>query len=204
MQLERMKLLSVLSEALDCVEQEFLGVTSHHAKRVALLCDRMAHHLNLSMEEKTAVFIGALLHDSALTEYREGYGGEAVPMDALSGHCVAGEENLRLVPGAVSRNFVLYHHERADGKGPFGKTAAETPGLSRTPTSVILASSRLHVMPLIISFSTISPSSQMVVPTGFCSKLETTRRFTRYFIANSTERVCNTFAPKEAISNISS
>ena len=127
MNIQRTKLLAVLSEALDSVEKEYLGVTDHHAKRVALLCDRMAERAGMEEEERSAVVTGALLHDSALTEYREGYGGEAVPMDALSGHCVAGEENLRLVPGAVSRNFVLYHHERADGKGPFGKTAAETP-----------------------------------------------------------------------------
>ena len=127
MQLERMKLLSVLSEALDCVEREFLGVTNHHAKRVALLCDRMAVHLGMSSEERTAVYVGALLHDSALNEYREDYLSDVVPPAALKGHCIVGEENLRLVPGSVSRDFVLYHHENADGSGPFGKTASETP-----------------------------------------------------------------------------
>lgn len=127
MKIERTKLLTVLSEALDSVEKEFLGVTDHHAKRVALLCDRMAERMGMGEEERSAVVTGALLHDSALTEYREGYGGETVPAGALQGHCIAGEENLRLVPGAVSRNFVLYHHERADGKGAFGKTAEETP-----------------------------------------------------------------------------
>lgn len=127
MQLKRMKLLSVLSEALDCIEQEFLGVTNHHAKRVALLCDRMAEHLELSGEEKNAVFIGALLHDSALNEHREAYLSEVVPISALKGHCIAGEDNLRLIPGVVSCNFVLYHHENADGSGPFGKTAGQTP-----------------------------------------------------------------------------
>ena len=127
MQLERMKLLSVLSEALDCVEQEFLGVTNHHAKRVALLCDRMAVHLNLSDEEKNEVYIGALLHDSALNEHREDYLSDEVPLSARKGHCVTGEENLRLVPGSVSRDFVLYHHENADGSGPFGKKADQTP-----------------------------------------------------------------------------
>lgn len=127
MRMERTKLLTVLSEALDSVEKEFLGVTDHHAKRVALLCDRMAERMGMDAEERSAVVTGALLHDSALTEYRESYGGETVPLGALQGHCTAGEENLRLVPGAVSHDFVLYHHERADGKGAFGKTAAETP-----------------------------------------------------------------------------
>ena len=127
MQLERMKLLSVLSEALDCIEQEFLGVTNHHAKRVALLCDHMAVHLNLSDEEKNEVYIGALLHDSALNEHREDYISDVVPLSTLKGHCIAGEDNLRLIPGTVSCDFVLYHHENADGSGPFGKNAAQTP-----------------------------------------------------------------------------
>ena len=127
MQLERMKLLSVLSEALDCVEREFLGVTNHHAKRVALLCDRMAVYLGMSEEEKSEVFIGALLHDSALNEHREDYLSDEVPLSARKGHCTAGEDNLRLIPGSVSRDFVLYHHENADGSGPFGKTADQTP-----------------------------------------------------------------------------
>lgn len=154
MQLERMKLLSVLSEALDCVEQEFLGVTSHHAKRVALLCDRMAHHLNLSMEEKTAVFIGALLHDSALNEYREEYLSKSVPPSALKGHCIVGEENLRLVPGALSHNFVLYHHENADGSGPFEKTAEQTP----------LGAQLIHIADQLDRTHPLSDSSQISLP----------------------------------------
>ena len=78
-------------------------------------------------EERTSLAISALLHDSALSEYREGYRDGEVTPDALQGHCTVGEENLRYIPGDVSRNFVLYHHERADGSGPFGKTAEETP-----------------------------------------------------------------------------
>lgn len=35
MKLERSNLVAVLSEALDSVEKELLGVTDHHAKRVA-------------------------------------------------------------------------------------------------------------------------------------------------------------------------
>ena len=154
MQLERMKLLSVLSEALDCVEQEFLGVTSHHAKRVALLCDHMAHHLDLPMEEKTAVFVSALLHDSALNEYREEYLSKSVPPSALKGHCIVGEENLRLVPGALSHNFVLYHHENADGSGPFEKTAEQTP----------LGAQLIHIADQLDRTHPLSDSSQVSLP----------------------------------------
>ena len=127
MKLERSNLVAVLSEALDSVEKELLGVTDHHAKRVAILCIRMAEQLEMPTEERASLAISALLHDSALSEYREGYHDGKVTPDALQGHCTVGEENLRYIPGEVSRNFVLYHHERADGSGPFGKTAEETP-----------------------------------------------------------------------------
>lgn len=128
MQIERTKLLAVLSEALDSVEREFAGVTDHHAKRVALLCARMAERVGMSTEEKSALVTAALLHDSALNEHRESYcTTEKVPLSALRGHCTAGEENLRMVPGVDSRGFILYHHEHADGSGPFFKTADQTP-----------------------------------------------------------------------------
>ena len=127
MQIERTKLLAVLSEALDSVEKEFLGVTDHHAKRVALLCVRMARAAGMTDAELSTLAINALLHDSALNEHRSLYSQAVVPPDALRGHCIAGEENLRLLPGDVSRGFVLYHHENSDGSGPFGKTSEDTP-----------------------------------------------------------------------------
>jgi hypothetical protein len=58
-------------------------------------------------------------------------------------------------------------------------------------------------MPATISFSTTSSSSTTMVP-GPSAKLESTCTRTRSFIASSTERVCNTFAPTEASSSISS
>ena len=125
MQIERTKLLMVLSEALDSVEKELLGVTNHHARRVAILCDRMAAQLGMNEDDRSALVTAALLHDSALNEHRDGYREENVSPAARRGHCISGEENLCLMGGA--REFVLYHHEHADGSGTFGRTAAETP-----------------------------------------------------------------------------
>ena len=51
MQIDRNQLLSVLSEALDSVEKEVLGVTDHHAKRVAWLCIQMGRRAGMSDEE---------------------------------------------------------------------------------------------------------------------------------------------------------
>ena len=129
MQIQRTKLLMILSEALDSVETEVAGTTDHHAKRVAWLCMYMAGKLGMSEEEVSYLAAAALLHDSALIRYRADYrcGGERAA-SALKAHCAAGEENLSLLPGCeVPRNFILYHHECADGSGPFGKTAEETP-----------------------------------------------------------------------------
>ena len=127
MKLERTQLLAVLSQALDCVEKELIGVTDHHAKRVAMLCVRMAEHLGMAQEERGVLAVNALLHDSALNEHRDYYHCGCATGEALRGHCVVGEENLSYIPGDVSRDFVLYHHECADGSGPFGKTADQTP-----------------------------------------------------------------------------
>ena len=58
-------------------------------------------------------------------------------------------------------------------------------------------------MPLTRGCSTISSSSTTSEP-GLSSKEESTCTRTRCFIASSTERVCNTLAPTEASSSISS
>lgn len=128
-QIDRNELLAVLSEALDRVEIEVFGVTEHHAKRVAWLCVQMGRSLRMSEEEISDLATAALLHDSALIEYREDYEHGFLKTDADGRkHCVAGEENLKLIPGYhMLRGYVLYHHECADGSGPFGKKEEETP-----------------------------------------------------------------------------
>jgi HD-GYP domain-containing protein (c-di-GMP phosphodiesterase class II) len=43
-------------------------------------------------------------------------------------HCEYGENNInKLLPNAKIKNFILYHHERADGKGPYGISEGEGP-----------------------------------------------------------------------------
>ena len=129
MNIERNQLLTVLSEALDCVEKEVFGITDHHAKRVALLCIQMGKQANMTDDEISDMAIGALLHDNALNEYRTDYEHGKL-REGVSGkaHCQAGEHNLQLIPGCDAlRGFILYHHETADGNGPFGKTSEQTP-----------------------------------------------------------------------------
>ena len=123
-------MLSVLTEALDCVEKEVLGVTDYHAKRVAWLCIQMGRNAGMSEEEIADLAVAALLHDNALNEYKQDYehGQLRYGADGRK-HCIAGENNLKLILKKEEqlRSFVLYHHERADGTGPFKKGVEEVP-----------------------------------------------------------------------------
>ncbi len=130
MKINRSQLLTILSEALDCVEKEVLGVTDHHAKRVAWLCIKMGEVAKMTKEEISDLAIGALLHDNALNEFKMDYeNGKLRPKATGERHCIAGENNLKLISKDQKqlRGFVLYHHECADGSGPFEKLTEETP-----------------------------------------------------------------------------
>lgn len=133
MQIERNQLLSVLSEALDCIEQEVFGIVEYHAKRVAWLCIQMGKYAGMTEEEISDMAVAALLHDNALNEYRSDYeNGKLRPGVSGKDHCIAGEKSLQLIPGCdhlrgFIRGSILYHHECADGTGPFGLTDAQTP-----------------------------------------------------------------------------
>lgn len=128
MRIDRNQLLQVLSESLDCVEKELLGASSYHNKRVAELCVRMAREAGFSEEDVAALAICALMHDSALNEYRQDYKKGTLLPKQRQNHCIAGESNLNLILGShIMEGCVLYHHEQPDGNGPFGKTTAQTP-----------------------------------------------------------------------------
>ena len=109
MKIERNQLLTVLSEALDCVEKEVLGVTDHHAKRVAWLCIQMGKEAGMPEKEISDMAVAALLHDNALNEFRMDYENKK-PKPDVSGknHCMAGERNLHCIPGCwfiICRRF---------------------------------------------------------------------------------------------------
>ncbi len=136
MRLDLTDMLLALSEALDKVEEDLIGVATGHGKRVAYLSCLMAKESGMTGEELED-FVGcAILHDNALTEFiREELGNsDDIKVRDVGrfmnngGHCVHGEENMRLVPFRTDlTNIILYHHENADGTGPFGKQAEEIP-----------------------------------------------------------------------------
>lgn len=130
MKLDLTEVYYALSFSLDAVEKELVGVTTHHAKRVAYLSMLLGKQFGMAGAELSDLVGCALLHDNALTEFiREEYqqgksGGEKLP---FSRHCVIGEENIQLLPFRTDvTDVILYHHENADGTGPFGKKAEET------------------------------------------------------------------------------
>jgi len=120
-------LIRSISTALDIVEGDLVGASTNHGKRIAVLCAKMGKLLGKTTEEITALTVCALLHDSALTEYilSEKTDGNEL---AIKRHCEIGQRNAdALCFNTNIKDFVLYHHERADGKGPFGLREGEGP-----------------------------------------------------------------------------
>lgn len=147
MKLNLTDMLFSLSQSLDIVEHEMTGVQSAHGKHVAYMSALMGKAAGFEGEELSDFACTAMLHDNAFTEYvREEFSaGNVVDVyelkkraDLLNGddymcfisgsrHSAAGERNIALIPFRTDvKNIVLYHHENADGTGPFKKTAAET------------------------------------------------------------------------------
>jgi len=121
-------LINAIAAALDIVEKELLGASTHHGKRIAILCAKMGKILGKTNEEILGLINCALLHDNALTEYMLASKEGGHYDQAMKKHCEYGEYNVRkLLPNAKIKDFILYHHERADGKGPYGIKEGEGP-----------------------------------------------------------------------------
>jgi HD-GYP domain-containing protein (c-di-GMP phosphodiesterase class II) len=121
-------LIKSIATALDIVEGSLLGASTNHGKRIAVLCAKMGRILGKNPEEISALAICALLHDNALTEYilSERINGNHDP--AMKKHCEFGQRNVDALHFKTNvKNFILYHHEHADGTGPFGIREGEGP-----------------------------------------------------------------------------
>ena len=139
MVLDVLGLLAACSYALDCVEAELVHVSTKHAKRVAYMSVCTAEQLGISGESLQDLAACALLHDNALTQYiQEELHNNieqievASKLPGLGLHCSLGENNIKELPFHTDvQNVILYHHENANGSGPFGKTWQEVPVFSR-------------------------------------------------------------------------
>ena len=137
MKLDLNDLLYSLSYALDCVEAEIFGVNPYHSERVAYLCVQLGKAYHYSEQDLLNLAAAAALHDNALTEYiavrrtqMDEPTDEATNLptaELLKIHCEMGEKNATVLPFYDKiKNAILYHHESADGTGPFGKKHTET------------------------------------------------------------------------------
>lgn len=123
------ELIYSIGKALDVVEGELLGASTYHSARVAVLSAAMGTYFEMGIQELIGLTTCALLHDNALTEYihSERETGPA-KLDFYRLHCQYGQRNVNTLPLDYDiSTSILYHHERADGKGPFGKKETEIP-----------------------------------------------------------------------------
>lgn len=126
------ELVIEISHALDYVEAELVGIQTNHGKRVGYLCALLGRKAGLSDKELLDLTACAVLHDNALSEYIQieylSTGRQLGQMteSGLGIHCTIGERNIKGFPFFSSvDNALLYHHENADGSGPFSKKEGE-------------------------------------------------------------------------------
>ena len=133
-------LAGACSYALDCIEAELVNIKNKHGKRVAYISICMAEYWKIEGDELQDLAMCALLHDNALTQYIS----EELKKDSVINckkdlsekktnlHCIYGEKNITKIPFKTDvSNVILYHHEHADGTGPFQKKWNEIPLFAR-------------------------------------------------------------------------
>ena len=123
------ELIQSIAAALDIVENKLVGASNNHGKRIAVLCAMMGKKLGMNIDDMKAVTTCALLHDNALTEYIQSLCESGAEQKVnLKLHCEYGQRNVETLPFKFDiHGLVLYHHEQADGNGPFGKKEGEFP-----------------------------------------------------------------------------
>ena len=133
-------LVGACSYALDCIEAELVNVKNKHGKRVAYISVRMAEYWSIKSDALQDLAMSALLHDNALTQYiseelqnhSDVYIKNNLSEEKKHLHCIYGEKNISKLPFKTDvSNAILYHHEHADGTGPFQKTMREIPLFAR-------------------------------------------------------------------------
>jgi len=121
-------LCRVFSRALDIIEEEQLGVSERHSMRVAAICAAMGKRLGYDDDAISALATCALFHDNALSEYHLSEKAIAQNSGNMILHCEKGQENVSWLPFKKDASgFILYHHERENGEGPFRKKEGEYP-----------------------------------------------------------------------------
>ena len=126
-------LISV-SNALDFVEMDLLGVSSNHSKRVAYICLKLAEKLGMDSKQIYDIVSLGILHDNGASKQeihdrlKDRTIENSVYLEAVKEHCIEGEKNVADYPFFTNvRNVVKYHHERYDGTGFFNLKGEDIP-----------------------------------------------------------------------------
>jgi HD-GYP domain-containing protein (c-di-GMP phosphodiesterase class II) len=123
-------------EKVSYKDHKTMNVTVNHSKRIAAIAVITGKAMGLSPIELYDLAAFSILHDNALTEfiqeeieYKKYNNGKSYnTADFNTRHCKIGEKNANLLPfRSNNRDVILYHHENADGSGPFGRKADRTP-----------------------------------------------------------------------------
>ncbi len=136
--------LLAITEILDFVEMDLLGITTHHSKRVAYMATKIGERLNLSQKEIFDLIAYSVLHDNGLSKssklvleknYLEKIFKDKETMkfnQHFKDHCTIGEENIKDFPFLTNHiNIIKYHHEFYDGSGIFGIKGDDIPLLAQ-------------------------------------------------------------------------
>jgi diguanylate cyclase (GGDEF)-like protein len=125
-------LREALYALVEGMESQIPGM-ERHAERVASLVQRIAAQLGHGEEEILRLMLSSRLHDIGVLAYRVRTLGEPRALSPrerslAQRHPLLGWQLLKELPvGEVDRDAILYHHEREDGSGYFGKKASDTP-----------------------------------------------------------------------------
>lgn len=128
--LSQYTMIFVLAGFLDAQDPR----TSKHSRRVSIYSSVIGCRLNLSDEDKSTLRLAGLLHDIGKIGVQRAllHKPDRLTPDEINEirkHAMFGYKILAEVPELANvANFVLYHHERIDGKGyPHGLAGKKYP-----------------------------------------------------------------------------
>jgi putative nucleotidyltransferase with HDIG domain len=121
-------------EMLTDIEETKLLINRGHSTRVGKFARRLAEELKLSQEEIDSIHYAALFHDMGKLQLNEEIFQKRGPLTieeekSYRQHVQKGADMVKEISGLESTaEYVLYHHERWDGKGfPANKVGDDIP-----------------------------------------------------------------------------
>ncbi|NTU59712.1 MAG: diguanylate cyclase [Deltaproteobacteria bacterium] len=125
-------LQNALFRLVEVVERQIPGM-ENHSREVARLAEATARQMGYGDDELGRLRVSSLLHDLGNASFRSRILAEARALSPrerslAQRHPLLGWSFLESVPiEEVDRDAILYHHEREDGSGYFGKRGSDIP-----------------------------------------------------------------------------